>query len=201
MKITVPLVLCLSGSAAAQPLTLTPVAAPTQAPRIVFNEEQCSGQNDRIRPTRRGLGKRRVSVLHQCGASDVNAELAFEGKGKNDGWQIWTSALIAYHGANMTDAPLHVKLIDEEITFGTIDADPGALVYRVETLYENVRSDGSVEDSHRRTDLDVCVLRDGNPWCGHTSYVCAPSGCGKPLLKQGVLSFVSKQGRERLTIE
>jgi len=107
MKITVPLVLCLTGSAAlAEPDEQFLVQLPkrTLIPRLVDDDVACTRADDRIRVDKTTLGQ--VSVLHQCGADDVSAELAFD---RHDGWQIYTSATIRFHDASSAAAPTLVR--------------------------------------------------------------------------------------------
>lgn len=196
MKLTVSILVLLTGSAAAEGVTLSPVA-PHEAPNVVGSEAVCKDTNDRLRVSKTKLDGHEVQVLHQCGATDLGAELAFETK---DGWRFFDGGLIAYQAGNMTDAPLHVSLLSETTSLAKLKSRK-VLVHRVDTSHRAIRSDGTVESETRKSHVDVCAFdKDGGPSCGSAEVDCPETGCRAPEIIKDSLWLHAKGGRKKFTI-
>jgi hypothetical protein len=81
VKLTVPILLFLTGSAAAESVTLHDVAA-SSAPHIVGSEAVCKAADDRLRMQKLKLDGHEVQILRTCKAG--SSRIAFETK---DGWR------------------------------------------------------------------------------------------------------------------
>ena len=113
MKLTFSILVFLTSTAAAGTVTLQTVSSATVAPKLVASEALCTDDADRIRTTRSKFAGHEVAVLHQCGMSDENTELAFE---LGDGtFRTYTSGEIAYRAANMTEASMDITLLTESL--------------------------------------------------------------------------------------
>jgi hypothetical protein len=151
------------------------------------------GCDDGLRVSaRRRLAGHDVRVLHECGSSDGAARLAL---GVDDRWRVFASALIAYRGANMTDAPLHVTLVGEHDTFAKLGTRR-VWLHRTDTLHRAIRMDGSVESEKRERRVDVCSYADGEPTCSFAIVECPSAGCRAVTLRDRAVWI----GAEKFTL-
>ena len=86
MKLTVPILLLLTGSAAAEKVTLQPVAA-SKEPRVVGSQAVCKDENDFLRTSRTKLDGHEVLLLTDC--ARAHSQIAFQTK---DGWRMFVTS-------------------------------------------------------------------------------------------------------------
>ena len=85
MKLTVPILLLLTGSAAAEKVTLQAVPASNE-PKVVGSQAVCKSDNDFLRIARTKLDGHEVLLLSDC--ARAHSQLAFETK---SGWHLFAS--------------------------------------------------------------------------------------------------------------
>lgn len=129
-----------------------------------------------------------VRVLHECGSSDGASRLALR---TDDGWRVFYGELIAYRGANMTDAPLHVTLLAEHDSLATI-AGQRIWLHRTDTRHRNIRMDGTIDGDRRVRRVDICRFVDGEPVCGSATVTC-DKRCPDPRIRDGALWFAGQR--------
>lgn len=186
-------ILALTRVASADSIVLSPIV--DDAPAMTGSCVDGGGLSEKKRVR---LDGHTVRVVDECGSTDLNARLVFEVDG---GWRTYTSAIIAYQGANMTDAPLHISLLLEHTSFITLAGKRRALVHRVDTLHREIRMDGTIESTSRESRVDVCVYNDGIPACGYAEVECPKKGCKAPDLSHGAVALYARTGRKEFSVE
>jgi hypothetical protein len=86
VKLTVLILVLLTGSAAAEKVTLQPIAA-SKEPRVVGSVAVCKGDNDFLRSSRTKLDGHEVLLLSDC--AGAHSQIAFETK---DGWRMFATS-------------------------------------------------------------------------------------------------------------
>jgi hypothetical protein len=173
VKLTVPILLILTGSAAAEGVTLSAVPA-SSAPHVVGSEAVCKDTGDRLRITKTKLEGHEVEVLRTC--AQASTRIAFQTK---DGWTEYDA------GAGTTGR-------HESTTFEKI-GKRRFLVHRVDTYVSN-------ESATSR--FDLCAYdKSGAPQCGAVEVECPETGCQEPAILKGALWLHAKGGRKKFPIK
>jgi hypothetical protein len=175
VKLTVSILMFLTGSAAAERLTLATVPA-TPAPRVVGSKAVCKDANDFLRMTRTKLDGHEVGILLEC--DQAHTQIALETK---DGWTRFASGAVGMR----------------EITKITKFGKRRVLVHRIDT-----RVNDDAETHHDTSRFDVCTYDKADaPTCGSVEVDCPETGCQEPSFLKGALWLHAKGGRKRFPIE
>lgn len=171
VKLTVPLLLALTGSAAADNLTLSAIPSSAE-PNIAGSAAVCKDGDHLRLVSRMKLDGHEVQQLRECDG-DHDEKFAFETK---DGWR-------EYDGGSIGGS--------ESTTFMTLKKRR-MLMHRSDTR--------AGERATQRVDL-CAYDKAGAPQCGSASVECPETGCQEPAILKGALWLHAKGGRQRFPIK
>ena len=192
------LLACIPVGARAETFELS--ASGVMRERPVRAKRSCTAENahwqvEKAMP----IGKAAVELLHACGDVSISSGLAAR---IDDQWFLVVGTTIAERAANMTDTPLEISLVGESLERGTFEDGSDAIVYRAVTRHDSVRrclkakSRAScvdhVVESHLRSHVLVCTMKDDWLVCGRIDYRCPSSGCGRADFKRGQLVVIEE---------
>jgi hypothetical protein len=138
---------------------------------------------------------------HGCTAFDSQASLAI-----TNGQTTYTtgSVTVRYRAANMTEAPLHIRHLETQLTRGTLANGDTLIVHQVDVLHEEIcnKPGCGKESTERHQKLTFCTLPTASkpPACASTTFVCATTGCQIAAVTRGALAIKTATGALKLTV-
>lgn len=160
------------GLADAEPLQMVP-APPGAEP--VTARRTCDDEGV-IRAARRVVGTVTALVVHDCGM-DAMTQMALH---TSRGWFTSSSTMIAYVAGNMTEFPLHVTLVAERLSTGTLVDGTRAIIQTVETAQRT--------DAIERVLVVQICSADDEPSCAFLRQSCGATACPTTIrLSRGTL--------------
>ena len=182
--------------AAPEPIELS-FAPLGELPSLAASEESCEYPGW-IQTRRRTISGVEIQSLHGCGATDETSELAI---GSGGVWFMAPGTTVAYQAANMTEAPMHIRMLSDSLQRGTTADGSPAVVLRIDLRFAAICMREGCADAAawREQWVTVCPLatmqtREPFVACGSVRHRCPASGCREVTLARGTLAVFDEAG-------